>query len=237
MERDMNDQACVMPHGTTFEGEPRRVSVSVGFLCRQHRAQMDAHVTEIQNLVVDTQRIRDGGAPRDASPKTRHTKSAEAPAPGDLGIMALFDSRTHTQRLAGTDVNPAGDQSEPMIPVEHIAASWLLLVAEERPLTADLPRSLLAQFDLLVRHHDWMAEQLWIDDYLLELAELRKHLRSAVREVDPAPVGRCPSQDGDGVPCGGPLWPTAGMMAVDCGRCHRHFGEAFLRHLGGMIAS
>lgn len=225
---------CVLPHGRDQDGNPRQARAVVGYLCSRHRGQLDDYATEIQNLILDTVRITAHGltnAPREDAPRTRHTKAAEAPAPGDLGIMALYDQRTLTTRLPD-------DQSEPLAPVLHTVASWLLLVAEERPLTDTLPRSVLAQIDLLVRHGDWIAGCEWVDDYHRELGELRKHLRAAVHEADARPVGRCPSQDGDGAMCGGPLWPDRnGAFAVACGRCGREFGEAFLRHLGGMLAS
>src|SRR5206468_9659540 len=148
-------------------------------------------------------------APRYATPKTRHLKNPEAPAPGDLTLMALFDARTHTQRLPG-------DQSEPMIPIAHTVGSWVLLLAEERPLSGELPNSILGQLDLLARHGDWLAGREWIDDLLAELGEIRQHLRAAVHEPAASPVGRCPSQDADGRACDGPLWADkGGEMAVD----------------------
>lgn len=221
--------ACIADHAERTEAE-------TGQLCRRHRRQLDDLTSEIGLLIVDTCRIRDGGAPQEHTEKTRWVKSPEAPAPGNLTLIAMFDPRTAATRLPGTTDNPAGDQSEPVGNVLHTVSSWLLLVAEERPLTAALPRSVLVQLDLLKRHHDWIAAQDWVDDYAAELGEVRKALRVAVREGGERAVGRCPSQDDNGAVCNGPLFPVEGEMAVDCRRCRRHYGEEYLRHLGGMIA-
>jgi hypothetical protein len=99
-----------------------------------------------------------------------------------------------------------------------VVASWTLLLAEERPLTATLPRSVLAQLDLLRRHHEWIAAQLFIDDYLLEMAELRKALTGAVRDVRYERRGVC-ALPFEGAVCRGTLLEENGTRAVVCTRC------------------
>jgi hypothetical protein len=201
-----DDQACVMPHS---EREPALDGL---LLCRRHRRRMDDDVSEIGLLIVDTQRITDGGAPQDSGPRGgKSKKRADPPAPGDVAIMALYDRRNAAARLPG-------DDSEPVPAVLAVVASWTLLLAEERPLTATLPRSVLAQLDLLRRHHEWIAAQLYVDDYLLEMAELRKALVGVVRDVRYERRGVCALPLEDTV-CGGVLLEENGTRAVYCTRC------------------
>jgi hypothetical protein len=202
----MNDQACVMPH-------PEREPALDGLLlCRRHRRRMDDDVSEIGLLIVDTQRITDGGAPQDSGPRGgKSKKRADPPAPGDVAIMALYDRRNATSRLPG-------DESEPVPAVLAVVASWTLLLAEERPLTATLPRSVLAQLDLLRRHHEWIAAQLYIDDYLLEMGELRKALTGCVRDRTFIKVGTCDLPADDRL-CGGALMMKNGEDTVTCREC------------------
>lgn len=192
---------CVMPHGSDSDGTPRFQRIAVGYLCQRHRDRMDTDTSEIATLWCELNLVIDGSAPREASPKTRHTKSAEAPAPLDLTAVALRDPRTHAARISATQRNPDGDQSEPLPAVPHIVASWVLLVADERPLTDALPNGVVSQLALLARHHDWIAAQGWVDDYLLELAELRKALRQAVHDVTHERLGSCDLGIEQPVPC------------------------------------
>lgn len=218
----MNDDACVLTH------DQRTPALDGLLLCRKHRHSLDDLTTEIGALIIDSCRIIDGGAPSEATPKTRRVKQPEAPAPGDLAIMALYDSRTLTVRLPG-------DQSTPMVPVLHVIASWLLLVAEERPLTTPLPTSVLAQLDLLSRHHEWLAAHPAVDDYHLEMTELRTHLRGAVRDHTHKRVTTCdlPTDDGQHpaviirrnralrivLICGGAVLVRNGDDVWRCNRC------------------
>jgi hypothetical protein len=109
--------------------------------------------------------------------------------------------------------------------VLHTVASWTLCVAEERPLSGDLPRSVLAQLALLARHGDWIAAQMWVDDLLGELAEVRKALRSAVHDRTHTRLGTCdlPAESG---PCGGALLVENGSSVIRCGRCRSEWATA-----------
>jgi hypothetical protein len=73
-------------------------------ICKRHRRRLDDILTEIGELIVDTCRIVDGGAPQETSPKTRYVKAPAGPAPADLVILALYDRRTATTRLPGRPV-------------------------------------------------------------------------------------------------------------------------------------
>lgn len=206
---------CILEHEKPTE-------VEIGHLCSYHRRRLDTDSREIGFLIVDTRRIFDGGAPSEGSPKTRHLKAASAPAPGDLVIMSLFDNRTAPARIAGSERNPEGDPSEPMPAVLEVVASWLQCFAEERPLTV-LPSAVIAQLDLMRRHHDWAAQQPWVDDYSRELAELRKALRLAVHDQPVTVYGRCDMPTTGATTCGGTLLQENGSGVIRCASCGKRW--------------
>ena len=57
------DGACVLDHGTDDNGQPRRRTATIGLLCERHRNALADLTVELANLIIDTQRITDGGAP------------------------------------------------------------------------------------------------------------------------------------------------------------------------------
>jgi hypothetical protein len=135
--------------------------------------------------------------------------------------MALFDKRTRPAPISPSAEHPDGDTSSPMVPVLAMIAGNVLLLAEERPLTTVLPSSVLAQLDLLTRHHDWIAAQLWVDVYFGELRDVRQHLKSAVRDRTHILVGYCDLAK-EGEPeqaCGGALILENGGDTVQCKGC------------------
>lgn len=220
-DAELSDAVCVLAH-------PEREERWSGLLCKRHRRQMDHDVTEIGLLIIDSQRIIDGGAPTETGGGSgKRKKRADPPAPGDLGIMALFDSRSTTAPIPETkarnwnantgrmESNAAGE----MPSVLSIVASWLLLVAEERPLTSALPQSVLGQLDLLHRHHEWLAAQPYVDDYLLEMGELRKALAQVVRDHKARRIGTCDLPTDDGPKCGGALIIDNGSDVIRCVSC------------------
>lgn len=210
--------ACVLTHS----GDERR-EADIGLLCFWHRNRMTSTSNAIRELWLDLALIIEAGsAPKDETPRTRHLKAAEAPAPANLDALALRDERSSAVPLVDRWVDGEfiqGDYSTPIPSVLTIVASWLLCVADERPLTATLPGSVLGQLDVLVRHHDWIAAQLWVDDYVLEMTDLHKALKLAVHDYTHREVGRCrlPVEDRDR--CGGALIAENGSGVITCRAC------------------
>lgn len=206
---------CILTHGRGANDEPlHREAEPRMLLCLSHRNRMTRIVADVRDLWVDLAFIVEAGtAPKDETPKTRHLKAAEAPAPANLEVLSLRDPRSSSAQLVG-------DTSTPIPAVLSIVASWVLLLAEERPLTATLPQSLLAQLNLLIRHHDWIAGREWIDDYLIEFGDLRKALSAALRDHTHEKVGRCrlPAEGREGL-CGGVLLRENGSDVVKCREC------------------
>jgi hypothetical protein len=211
---------CVLPHGCDPNGEPIHREADEGFLCRNHFNRMGATVREVGDLWADLAFIVEAGsAPKDETPKTRHLKSAEAPAPANLEVLSLRDPRS-------LSVATAADPSNPIPSLVSIVASWTMLLAEERPLTATLPRSAMAQLGLLQVHHRWIAAQPFVDDYLNEMVGLRKALSAALRDHTHKQVGRCrlPVEGREG-PCGGALIEENGTDTIKCQDCHAQWSE------------
>lgn len=254
---------CVLHHGLDVDNQEIHKNADDGLLlCDNHLRRLGRTNTEIRDLWYDLTFILEAGtAPKDETPKTRHLKSAEAPAPANLEALSLRDKTSHGERIAARaychqcgDIGQTsfvqspeasrryaqwaanlhttrtghsayvadGDNSTPIPAVLAIVASWLLLVAEERPLTATaLPKSVIAQLSLLERHHEWMAAQEWIGDYVSELDDLRKALKLAVRDHTHKVVGRChlAANDGTEAHCGGTLMQENGAHVVRCVKC------------------
>ena len=211
----MNQVLCVLPHRD--DAEVRAPSL----VCEWHRRALTRLTEQIREGWFDLALITvAGSAPKDAAPKTRRTKSASPPAPANLDVIVLRDPRTATAELRQLlrDGHPA-DLSRPASNVLAAVASWVLLVAEERPLSAKLPSSVIAQLDLLERHGDWISEQPWIDDYWAELGEIRNALKSALHDRASTKVGRCYLPTDDGKDCHGNLLRRNGELSVRCHRC------------------
>jgi hypothetical protein len=211
---------CVLPHRDDAEHEQH-----VGLLCRWHRNRLDLIVGEVAtNLPLLLMIQVAGSAPKDSAPKTRHMKSSSPPAPANLDVLTLLDKRTSSvqyPQLLESDGLPA-DMSRPGTPVLAVIASWVLLVADERPLTTQLPSSALGQLDLLRRHHDWIAAQPWVDDYLTEMTELKRAMSTALRDNTHRFMGRCYLIGEDGQVCNGELLQENGTEFVQCRKARSH---------------
>jgi hypothetical protein len=220
--------ACVLDHG-----DQRGEAVDGLLLCPRHLRQLTDDCTEIGLLIVDSQRITDGGAPADNSPRTRKLKRADPPAPANLTLVAMYDARTKMCRIPGTVADPLGDQSEPLTDVLGIIAAHTDRLIDERNLTT-APASVLAQLDLLKRHCDWLARQPWVAELLDELRQVRRALRVAVRDRAFFRVGTCHLVVDD-VVCGGALLVENGTEPVFCKSCGATWADPAARARLAMI--
>lgn len=218
---------CVISH------DDRAEAIDGLLLCRWHRNRIDFLTEEIGLLIVDACRITDGGAPADEKVRTRRRKQPEADAPADLALLALLDNRTWIAPVKPT-THGEWDTSQPTVPVLAVVASWLQLVAEERRLTT-LPSSVLAQLEILKRHHEWLAATPFVDDYVREMEDVLRHLRDVTNDHTHRRVATCdlPTENGQ-VPaliihknralrivliCGGPVLVRNGDDVWFCKRC------------------
>lgn len=213
---------CVLPH-------KRDTTADVGLVCDHHAAGMNETLQDIVELFATCRALYllPGTLGGDGS---RHLKQPHAPAPLNLGVAALSDTRA-------TMWDPEDDSSG--IPdVVGVLGEEADRVRDERPLQQrQTARTMTSEVDLLRAHRDWICAQDWVIAYDRTLRGLRRAiLRETGGDQKRKPIGRCPAKDGDGTPCDGPLWPDRyGAMAVDCGRCGIHIDERMLANLGGAM--
>jgi hypothetical protein len=182
-------------------------------ICRWHTRRIKFLLGEISSDWLDLALVLVAGTtPKEKSPHTGKVKGVAPPAPANLEALALRDTRSSSIRLVK-------DKSDPIPSVPSIVASWVLLVAEERPITGQLPGSVIGQIDLLDRCGEWIGRQDWIGDYWLELTDLRKALRLALHDKSHQWVGVCYLASDTEQACGGDLTRQNGSDTVACFRC------------------
>lgn len=227
---------CVLPH--------RRHSLNLlvgSFVClpcvNRHREWL-VEIVEMYATLTDV--LLAGSLPDESSGEYEKPRKAPAsPSPIRLQAWALLHTRflnDHTVDEDGSTHAAYMGANLPNIP--DVLTGWAQVAYDERGWTADAPDTVEGASAALRVAAEVMARSAMVDDYDAELRWVRNALCAAHgRSASAArPVGRCPSLNGDGSDCGGPLWPDqAGRMAVDCGRCGRHYDERFLSHLGGML--
>ena len=204
-------------------------TATVGFLCPSCVARINQRLTQILELYATLPFVLPSGSVPDDIAPHRRIKTDAAPAPMRLSVIALLDPRNHSTGHYTTDIPD----------VAGVLNSWARCLADHLNLAgASLNRTLFSSVQFLRAFEQQAAAAPWVDDYQAEIDWIWGKLRDAHGLTPPQarPVGRCPSLNGAGAVCGGPLWPDlGGAMSVACGRCQRVFGPAYLRHLGGMI--
>jgi hypothetical protein len=161
-------------------------------------------------------------------------------------IVALYPTLAVVVMLSG---NPSGgsrgkpgsrppcnvdviDLTDPRGETHAQIAGWTRIVIEERRLAAQ-PADIEQAARLLTIHLDWIAEQPWCDEALLEISNVAYRIRRACNDLPDPPIGTCPDIDprGETDRCGGPLRWIDGSTAVTCSRCGSSWSEADLPHI------
>lgn len=211
------------------------------FICVWCVSRHGDWLREILDLYATLDRVLEPGSiPDDTADHKRQKKPAETPIPIRLEAWALlFDAtRMYTATVDEHGVSHAAYLGGSLPDVPAVLTSWAGNALDDQGLAGgSLNGTVTTAVRILTEHATYIAGRPWIDTYDAELAWVRQALRHAHGISEGRqPVGPCPSLDGDGAECGGPLWPDrGGAMAVQCGACHRSFDERFLRLLGGMI--
>lgn len=217
---------CFLSHRDHNDGCERTETVLDALLvCRWHRGRLDWVVEEISVGFVELQLVIVAGtAPKEAANKGgKHSKSPYPAAPVNLDVVALRDARTAGGELRHIlSDGLKADVSRPVPAAPVVVGGWLKLVAEERPLTAKLPSQVLGQLDVLKRHHEWIAAQPWVDEYLREMSELKRAISSALRDNTHRFMGRCYLIGEDGQVCNGELLQENGTEFVQCRKSRSH---------------
>ena len=169
-------------------------------------------------------------------------------------IVALYPTLAVVVMLSG---NPSGgsrgkpgsrppcnvdviDLTDPRGETHAQIAGWTRIVIEERRLAAQ-PADIEQAARLLTIHLDWIAEQPWADEALLEISNVAYRIRRACNDLPDPPIGTCPDVDprGEHDVCGGPLrivhvehFGGAASVGVKCARCGSQWGVEDLSHVG-----
>jgi hypothetical protein len=205
----------------------------VGFLCAHHAAAVNETLQDILEFwtllplyLIPDEQGHDSGSKRG--------KVSAAPAPLRVDVLALTDGRNHNVR------DPGRQPWWAPVDVPDVAgllSTWAQLAVYGH--TEHVPRlTVHAAVRVLQAHRARTAALDAVGDYWTELRNIRSMLAAASGEPNRKPVGHCPTLDGNGDPCDGPLWADRqGSMQVTCGKCDRVFDEPMLRHLGGMLTA
>lgn len=209
------------------------VRADVGLLCDHHLAAVSETLQDILEFwaLLPLYLVR-GEEGHDSGSKRGKISAASAPLRVD--VLSLTDHRNYAPHDPGWQVWWAP------VDVPDVAgtlSTWAELAVHGH--TDCVPRlTVMAAVRTLQSHRDRTAYFDAVVDYWAELRNLRSMLAAASGEPNPKPVGHCPTLDGDGNACDGPLWADRkGGMQVTCGRCDRVFDEPMLRHLGGMMTA
>ena len=162
-------------------------------------------------------------------------------------IVALYPTLAVVVMLSG---NPSGgsrgkpgsrppcnvdviDLTDPRGETHAQIAGWTRIVIEERRLAAQ-PADIEQAARLLTIHLDWIAEQPWADEALLEISNVAYRIRRACNDLPDPPIGTCPDIDprGETDRCGGPLRWIDGSTAVTCSRCGSNWDTDSLVYVG-----
>jgi hypothetical protein len=208
-----DDDDCVLQHSYSKKSHPPKAQF--GHVCRYCVTRHREWLGEIFDLYATLVMILLPGSIPDNTAAHGHTKKApEAPAPVRLGALAMTADRNRLLRT--------GDPTDlPDVPA--VLTDMAQRYCDDNSLEgASLNGTASAAVRLLTEHAETLATMPWIDEYDAELGWMRRQLRTehGISNQPAQPVGRCPSLDGDGHPCNGPLWPDRhGVMAVECGTC------------------
>jgi len=205
---------CVLDHGTDNEGNPTHAEVATGRLCKPHRKRLDTITTDIHDLLFDLPHITEAGtAPKDSTPKGKHTKNPYPPAPANLDVIALLDTRgksTARDYWVKQDNGQWKMEGSKITPVLNVIAYWVAAVAQMRDIDrTHLPKSAAGQLDWLRRHHDWIATQTAVETYLHSIENVRKELRTTLHDYQTDMNDRCPH-------CNSSLHAKGNRGAVEC---------------------
>lgn len=215
---------CVLTH----DGHADRKH---GLLCARHWHWLANTLDQIEELFGLLAEVIIPGPGGDG----RTGKTIDSPAPGRVSIMAITDRRAidwHDDDDAIPNVPGVLESWLRMVDEESghrlLPFARAAFAADARghafdlsiapaddpahPLRWSIP--LVATVHLLRRERHWIAQQLWVDDYVADLEKMHRALADATSaDMWPRSLGPCPH-------CGKPLYPdTTGADLVACRRC------------------
>ncbi|HET6917554.1 MAG TPA: hypothetical protein VFH56_15815 [Acidimicrobiales bacterium] len=240
-QHDYLETDCQLPHsyGKSQHPPQRRI----GFCCQgcvTRHTEWVAEIVELYatlELVIDPADLPDERNGEYEKPRKRPA----SPSPIRLAAWALMHNRVNAKIRNPDNPHELIDAylGNHLPDVAGVLAAWAQAVFDARDWTDTAPDTVAGAGAVLKSHGATLAGLPDVDTYDAELRWVLRALRAAHGiSGKRTKVGDCPSLNGHGAECGGPLYPaTSGDMEVRCGRCGRRFGEKFLRLLGGMMSA
>lgn len=132
----------------------------------------------------------------------------------------------HGRPVADPVLNENGDPvveaiGEPSMGALGVVSSWAQVVTEERGVKPST--SAFLDISLLRMNHDWIAHQVWVDEYASELRQVHAAVRVLAHDPVPRSVGSCISIDKRGYDCGGQVFEMDDASGVKCSKCNRRY--------------
>jgi hypothetical protein len=212
---------CVLRH--TRNPDQARQPLPGLRVCGPCHRRLDATLTDVADLFALLPALLVPG------PGERGTrgKRSHSPAPGNVTVMALTDSR-NGPALDGGDVPD----------VLGVLESWARAVREDLRLVAEGRVSVTGEVDLLRTHLDYVTAQPWVDELDTDVRYLHRALAQVCGEPRQQRIGTCPAEVLDPEPrtCGASLYAPTYGDAVVCGSCEATWERRHWLHLGQMLA-
>lgn len=141
-------------------------------------------------------------------------------SPANDHVIALTDPRTTWT---------AEDRTHnPLVVVE----SWARMVRQDvGQAPPEGPATMTGECQLLVKRLDFITRQDWVDDFWVELREVRDQLRAFNGDHKALPIGRCPTLVKNGT-CNTALFAPLAGETIRCGGCRREWQRREWMHLG-----
>jgi tetrahydromethanopterin S-methyltransferase subunit B len=214
----MNDQACVIDHGTDKDGYPRRAEAFRGLLCKNHSTRL---AQWLQDVAVDYTLLSTRLAPMksatDYSSDGRGSGN-ESAAPLNLGIVALRDAeRGGAPRARGDELWYELPDIPSVLATLHSRAEDLRSALDPAHEHDDSlrGRTVTGEINYLIAAYDSLCHVDWIDEAFLEIKALWIALQRAHNRPQPRPIGDCLTLD-----CAGKVWPRPETQPW-CSTCRR----------------
>jgi hypothetical protein len=210
----MNDQACVIDHGTDKNGYPRRAEAWRGLLCKNHASRL---AEWLQEIAVDFTLLETVVRPGQTGTERRADSHESAP-PLNLAVVSLRDSdRVRAVRDRGDELWYELPDIPAVLPTLRTRAEdirCLLDPAHDHD-SSVWDTSVIAEINYLIAAFDTLCGADFIPEAFADIKQLWVALQRAHNRPQPRRLGHCLSVD-----CDGTVWPRP-KADPWCSKCKR----------------